>query len=225
MIKKIPDRRTMAVDLASALRDRILTGALTPGEPLREVHLADDFGVSRHTVRAALAQLASERLVKDQPYSGMRVADLGDEALIALQGLRCALESEAVRILREKHGNQWPDHVIAELESALDAMLQASVEEREGWAEMERAHSRFHTVVVEASGSPRIIEVYRQLEAEVQLFMLHLRPLYGPNMLVSDHVQYLADIQLIGAESVHKHLESLTEMVIAARESEARQGQ
>lgn len=225
MIRKIPDRRTMAVDLALNLRDRILTGALSPGEPLREVQLATEFGVSRHTVRAALAQLVSERLVKDRPYSGVRVADLDDDDLIALQGLRCALESEAVRILREQHGQHWPDHVIAELNAALDAMLQASVEVREGWAEMERAHSRFHSVVIEACGSPRIIEISRQLEAEVQLLMLHVRPLYGPNRLVADHVQYLADIQRIGVESVRAHVESLTELVIAARELEGRLGE
>ncbi len=223
MIEKIPARRTVSVDLASILRDRILTGALAPGEPLRETHLADEFGVSRHTVRSALAQLTSERLVKNQPYVGIRVTDLDNADLIALQHLRCALESEAVRMLREKYGNSWPDEVIETLDAALDAMLQASVDLREGWAEMEGAHSRFHTAVVEACNSPRIIESYRQLEAEVQLLMLHVRPLYGPNMLLADHVQYLADIQQYGVESVREHIDSFTAMVTGAREAEAQQ--
>lgn len=223
MIDKIPTRRTVAVDLASILHNRILAGDLAPGTPLREAYLADEFGVSRHTVRTALARLASERLVKDQPYRGIRVADIDNADLVVLQYLRCALESEAVRMVRDRHGDRWPDEIVVKMKVALDDMLQASVYLREGWAEMERAHSRFHTAVVEACGSPRIIESYRHLEAEVQLLLLHVRPLYGPNILLTDHVQYLADIQRFGAESVREHIESFTEMVTTAREAEAGQ--
>ena len=46
---------------AEALKEAILTGALKPGERLTEVVLAQQFGVSRGTVRIALHQMSLRR--------------------------------------------------------------------------------------------------------------------------------------------------------------------
>ena len=77
-----------AVDrCARALRRAILDGAIAPGERLPpERKLAEDFGVNRVTVRSALAQLASGRLVSVRQGSGYVVRDfrrVGGPDLIA----------------------------------------------------------------------------------------------------------------------------------------------
>src|SRR5204863_358902 len=56
-----PLELTSTVDaLAAALRPRILEGELAAGARLREQELSDDYGVARHTLRAALRALAAE---------------------------------------------------------------------------------------------------------------------------------------------------------------------
>ena len=72
----------MATGLAEAkarqvylvLRDRILTGVFASGARLPNEHdLAEAHGVSRVTVRRALAELAHERLIERRPSAGTRV--------------------------------------------------------------------------------------------------------------------------------------------------------
>ena len=59
-----PPGPTATDQLAAALRRRVLSGALDPGEAQREEELSERTGHSRHTVRAALARLADERVVE-----------------------------------------------------------------------------------------------------------------------------------------------------------------
>ncbi|HEX5540779.1 MAG TPA: GntR family transcriptional regulator [Micromonospora sp.] len=57
--------------LADLLRDRILSGDLPPGAPLpSELRLVQEYGLSRTTVRQAMAILRSEGLVLVQPPRG-----------------------------------------------------------------------------------------------------------------------------------------------------------
>src|SRR5439155_1032253 len=49
--------------VATVVRDRIVTGALPPGTPLRETALATELGVSRNTLREGLRLLVAQGLV------------------------------------------------------------------------------------------------------------------------------------------------------------------
>ena len=130
---------TTATQLADALRARILDGEVAPGAPLREEELALRHGVSRHTVRTALAALAAERIVEAAAYRGARVAALDDASLIALQQLRGALETEAVRLTTETHGRSWPDEVTMPIDAAVDDLARA--EASGDWPAITRAHA------------------------------------------------------------------------------------
>ena len=94
--------------VAGLIRAEILTGVLAPDTPLREEAAAEQFGISRHTVRAAFQRLVAERLAVAEAYRGVRVASFDRAHVIALQQLRAALEVEAVRIAGERHGEAWP---------------------------------------------------------------------------------------------------------------------
>ncbi|MFI7547724.1 GntR family transcriptional regulator [Actinoplanes sp. NPDC049599] len=68
MIDPSADRAVFR-QLADLLRDRIASGELAPGEPLpSELRLAQEYGISRTTVRQAIGQLRIEGLVTvDRP--------------------------------------------------------------------------------------------------------------------------------------------------------------
>ena len=75
MTARLALQRVSTVDaIAAALRTRILDGELAAGERLRELELADAYGVARHSLRAALRALAAEGLVAIEPNRGASVA-------------------------------------------------------------------------------------------------------------------------------------------------------
>ena len=56
----LPVKRTIADQVAELIRQRILSGQLKGGQPIRQEHLAAELGVSRIPLREALKQLAED---------------------------------------------------------------------------------------------------------------------------------------------------------------------
>jgi DNA-binding GntR family transcriptional regulator len=75
-----------------ALRTAILDGDYLPGERLVEASLCERFGASRFTIRAALADLAAERLVEVRRNKGAHVRKVSFEEAIEITEVRMALE-------------------------------------------------------------------------------------------------------------------------------------
>jgi len=212
-------RPTADVRVADALRAEILSGARAPGEPLREEELARRHDVSRHTIRAALAALGAERLVQLAPYAGARVSALDDADLVALQHLRAALETEAVRLVTAAHGPAWPPAVRGPIDTAIDDL--ADAESRADWPATIRAHAAVHRAIVLAASSARIAEAHAALESEVLLLLTHVRPHYAPGALAAEHRAYLEQVRRDGGAAVRAHLQHSTELIRAARASGA----
>ena len=65
--------RTIPHQIAEGVRTDIYTGKYKENAELKEQELADQFMVSRGTIRSALMILVSEGVVKSVPNKGMRV--------------------------------------------------------------------------------------------------------------------------------------------------------
>ena len=207
--------------VAGLVRAEILSGVLAPDTPLREEAAAEQFGVSRHTVRAAFQRLVAERLAVAEAYRGVRVASFDRAHIIALQQLRAALEVEAVRIAGERHGGTWPDEVLAparERLEALDRLVDLTTGSHDDsevdWLEVERLHADFHHAIVAASASPRIIEAHAALGSELLLFLLHVRPHYTLESLVAEHRALLEELPTRGTAALREHLEHSTRLLL-----------
>jgi DNA-binding GntR family transcriptional regulator len=85
--------RTTTVELVTkAIRQRILSGELAPGEPLRQEALADELGVSRVPIREAITRLTGEGLLFNVPHKGAYVAQLSVEEVQETFEIRLRLE-------------------------------------------------------------------------------------------------------------------------------------
>jgi DNA-binding GntR family transcriptional regulator len=76
----------------AALRQALFEGDLAPGQRLVESELAELYGVSRASVRAALIDLAADGLVERIPNRGARVRVVPVEEAVAITECRMVLE-------------------------------------------------------------------------------------------------------------------------------------
>jgi DNA-binding GntR family transcriptional regulator len=209
-----PLHRIGTVDaLAAELRGRVLSGDLSPGTWLRERELTEAYGVARHSLRAALRQLAAERLVRVEPNRGVRVAVLDPAELRGLYELRAALETEAARLLVERDGvHPLPAEVLA----AAERLDRACATRPYDAGAVDEAHEALHHALVSAAGSTRITEAHAALDAETRVYLLQLRPLMGPAEMAENHRLLIDGLVAEGPEAVRRHIVDATEHLIAA---------
>jgi DNA-binding GntR family transcriptional regulator len=84
-----------------AVRERIISGHLRPGDPLVEAQLSEEFGISKTPVREALISLGRDGLVEQAPYKKSKVATPTADDVRQACEVRRWLESEiAAQIAR-----------------------------------------------------------------------------------------------------------------------------
>ena len=207
-----PLRRISVVDeLAAALRDRILDGDLIAGAPLRELELADAYDVSRHTLRAALRSLAADGLVRIERNRGATVARLEQGDLQGLYELRTALELEAAHLALERHDGRLPRDV----HDAVARLTATCRRARPSWHAVASAHADVHGAIVAAAAAPRIRAAYAALAAELQLFLVQLRPVWPLERMVTHHRELIAGLEREGPPALRRHLQDGAEAVQA----------
>lgn len=101
--------------VVDALREKILNGAIAPGERLVEGRLSEEFSVSRMPVREALRQLAACGLVTIEPRRGASVTQFERGQLRELVEVRATLEALNAKLAAQRHDPAQ----IADLEALL----------------------------------------------------------------------------------------------------------
>jgi DNA-binding GntR family transcriptional regulator len=178
-------RESTAAIIARQLREAIMNGSLPPGTQLGEAELAGQFQVSRGPLREAMQRLVSEGLLRSERHRGLFVIDLEPEDIHDIYSARLAIERAAV--IRIVHGPA-PDEAADLLEEAVREM--ASATSNEDWSAVSEADTRFHEVLVSASGSKRLVRMSRTLLIETRMCLSALRLTYASDEeRVTEHKQ------------------------------------
>jgi DNA-binding GntR family transcriptional regulator len=155
----LPASRTEHV--LEAIRRAILTRKLLPGQPLVEMELANQLGVSKTPVREALKILSGSGLVTFSPYKGASVRVVDRELALAVYDVRLLLEPEAVgRAVRAEYET---GAAAAALESASAAMVSGD------HAELSLCNRSFHQAMYAGCGNPLLISVLDDLRDRAAL--------------------------------------------------------
>lgn len=142
--------------IADILRHRIIRGDLTNGTRLTEEGLADEFSVSRGSVRDALHQLHSESLIEIHKPRGIYVTGLTDEDVTELYTLRGALEQLAMkRAMNVADDDRWE-----ECRTAVGRMLAAA--EEDDHARFLEADLDFHDQIYRLADHQRLERTWHQ---------------------------------------------------------------
>jgi DNA-binding GntR family transcriptional regulator len=141
--------------VTDALRELITDGQISPGTPLRQRKLAEQFDVSYTPVREALRRLESEGLVVTDVHRGASVARAESEALEENYRILAALESLAGSLAVSK----MTDDDMVEIEDLYQQVAACDPDDGQ-LAELNR---RFHFRVYECARSPMLLLLMRLL--------------------------------------------------------------
>lgn len=144
----IAENTTIVAHIAVAMGERIISGALQPGAPLRQDQVAREFNSSHVPVREAFRQLQAQHLVVAVPRRGVRVAPLDINSVKEIAEMRAALEVVALR-------NSAPKLTSAHLARIELALIEA--DNAQTIEEFERANRAFHQALVAPCGMPRLL--------------------------------------------------------------------
>jgi DNA-binding GntR family transcriptional regulator len=147
------------------IRRAIVLGTLKPGEKLTESRLAAALNVSRPTIREALTQLAQEGLLIQEPYRGLRVADLDPRAIMDIARTRVALDMLAVEeILADPTGRR-----LERVRAAWNELDQLPLDADP--VEAQEAHGAFHRSIWAASENTLLIRLQPVTEAHITIVL------------------------------------------------------
>lgn len=163
---KMPVTQGLPDRIYSALKHRILTCSLQPGQRLLEKDLAQELGVSRTPLREALNRLALEQLVFLTPYRGYAVTPVSVEDIRNLNELRLIVESEGAVLAAERATGED----VRELRRL--ATLRYTPGDRNTYEQYLRDNSAFHQALVICARNERLESVVVSVLDQIQ------RPLY-----------------------------------------------
>jgi DNA-binding GntR family transcriptional regulator len=187
--------------IAAQLRSGIVSGRLAAGQPLREVEVARQLGVSRGPVREAFQRLIQEGLLEAHPARGVFVPQLLAGDIADLYLARGAVETAAARLLATSGSAE----ALADLEAAL-AELQAAP--ADDWNVLVSLDLNLHEVLVRSTGSKRLTRMFGTLAAETRLCMVALESFYPERAdLVTEHAEIVQAIRRRDADAAAALLE------------------
>jgi len=144
-----------------AIRAGILTGAHAPEKKLKIQELAEALDLSPSAIREALSRLVPENLVVSRDQRGFIVAPLSASDLEDLTNLRCEIEAVALRQSLALGDVHWEAGILAaEHRLRSNALVRPDEDPRVAWT---RNHASFHSALVSACGSPRLLGLHNQL--------------------------------------------------------------
>lgn len=228
---KTTSAKKLYQQVASALEEAILGGKYTAGDRLpAERDLAEEFGVSRPTVREAMLALEIRGFVEARHGSGIYVREnpvAGEPRELDIG----AFELTEARLLFEGEAAALAATTITDEElAALEALLADMATENQGEYQGEQADRAFHVGIAEATRNSAIVSVVETLwdiryRSPLCRHMLRRAREVGVKPRVDEHrilLQALAARDPQRARlAMREHLERVIEAILAATELEA----
>jgi DNA-binding GntR family transcriptional regulator len=157
--------RSLPESVHEILRARILNNEIPAGAPLLEVALAEEFGVSRTTIRAAMRELHAERLIEITPRRGSTVIRMSEEDALEVCFARYTLESISSKELSRGGRRELADR----MDEALQVMALCGT--KGDLAGVVEADTELHKLIVQASGHRLIVDMWSGLNAQMGALM------------------------------------------------------
>ena len=157
------DHKPLREIVADAIRDKILSGDLAPGDRLHENTIAEELGVSRNPVREAIRALEATGLIEVTPRIGASVTRFDVDDLSHLLELRSSLEAFTAELAAKNR----TDADVSEIDRCLSEGRAASA--NNDALRAAACHRDFHLAIERASGNKYIERTVAPLRHRTEL--------------------------------------------------------
>jgi GntR family carbon starvation induced transcriptional regulator len=154
---------TLSERAATLVERDILSGHLAPGSRLGIVDLVERYDIGATPLREGLSRLVSRGLIVGIGQRGFRVADISREDLADITCMRTAVEIEAIRLSIAHGDDAWEAGILSALHQMRRHIERTGNEFREGAPDFDRLHKGFHTALLAACGSKRMLAAHSDL--------------------------------------------------------------
>lgn len=132
-----------------------------PGSKIKENDIAQRYGVSRNTLREAVAYLQTSGLLVKVPNKGIFVKEISVEDVNEIFHLRALLEGEAIREIMRNGAIPSVLWDQARKVQSIDIVV--------NWHENIKEDILFHEQLVHLAGNTRLVRLYESILSEVKL--------------------------------------------------------
>ncbi|MDM7957089.1 GntR family transcriptional regulator [Blastomonas sp.] len=178
--------RNLSEQLVDLVRDRILTGVVAPGRPIRQDALAAELGVSKIPLREALARLQEEGLLASQANRGFTVRPLNAREAEEVFALRLTLEPGMIALAARRATSadqRTASDILAKLDTLTDRL-------GDGVGAFNRA---FHMALLRPANRPVTFTILERLHVLSERYVRkHLEPLGRNERANGEHRDMLA---------------------------------
>lgn len=154
---------TLSERAASLIEQDILAGHLPPGSRLGIIELVQRYEIGATPLREGLSRLMSRGLIVGIGQRGFRVAEVSRDDLADITSMRTAVEIAAVRLAMRRGDDAWEAGIVSALHQMRRHIERTGNEFREGAADFDRLHKGFHTSLLAACGSQRMLATHSDL--------------------------------------------------------------
>ena len=232
MSQPAANTRKLYQQIAADLIEAIQRGQYEPGQRLpSERDLAEEFKVSRPTIREAMLALEIHGLVEPRHGSGIYVTAKREIAEPTSELGIGAFELTEARILFEGEAAALAATTITDEQlTQLEAILGDMVEENRNNAVGEEADRRFHLAIAEATHNAAIVSVVDSLwelrtRSSLCSHMLQKARELGVKPMIDEHGRLLKALQARDPQrartAMRDHLRRVIEGLLVATEMEA----
>jgi DNA-binding GntR family transcriptional regulator len=184
----------------------------TPGERINVRQLQHELGVSQTPIKDALFRLAGEGMVEISSRRGTFVTEVTERDIREIAETRIILETGAVEIVAKR--------ITAAQLMELEALYRATLIEDEsiGYDSYMERDSQFHLKIIEFTNNERLLKLYKQLNAHMQIvrFRFARRAKRKLSWTDEDHARIL---EAIKEHDAQKAVQTMREHLLRARDA------
>lgn len=181
MSSKLIKRESLTEQIKAILIKRIINGELRPGDRLKELQIAEEFGTSQAPVREAIRSLQALGYVQHKHHVGAVVKIYTKKEIIEAYQIREALEGYCLTQM-----DTDTEELATLLGKQLDKMKQAIT--AQNFEEYTWADHFFHRTIIESSKNAQMLEVWRSLGIRLQMLTTFIKTSLSLDEVCSLHI-------------------------------------
>ncbi len=173
-------RKSLTEQIQEVLIERILRGELLPGDRLKELQIANEFGTSQAPVRETIRSLQAMGYVEHKPHVGAIVKKFTRKEIEEAYQVREALEGHCLTF-SDVDRKDLIDSMTIQLDKMFEAKNANDIQE------FIKADNLFHRAIIECSQNVRMIEIWDSLKMQMQVIATHVEALMSFDTLYGLH--------------------------------------